>query len=81
MKLLQKSFDICKEARSNNVTVQCPVNTGTYAFEQAIALPDEIPREKFNVLVKGYTPEDDPLMCLTIDVDFMLGFPHPRQLW
>ncbi|KAH6917307.1 ML domain-containing protein [Coprinopsis sp. MPI-PUGE-AT-0042] len=80
VKLLQKTFDVCEEARTNNVTIQCPVDPGEYTITQTVALPKEIPRAKFNVLVQGYTPEDDPMLCIKLNVDFMISFPRPRQL-
>ena len=79
VKLLQKTFDVCEEARNNNVTVQCPVKPGTYNVEQTVALPKEIPRAKFVVMVNGYTAEDDEMLCLKLNVDFLPGFPRPRS--
>lgn len=35
---------------------------------------------KFNVFVNGYTDEDDPMLCIKLDVDFRVPFPRPRQL-
>ncbi|QRV97507.1 hypothetical protein RhiJN_25526 [Ceratobasidium sp. AG-Ba] len=75
IKLLKKTFDLCEEARSANVTVQCPVNPGDYTVTQTVTLPKEIPRAKFAVEVQGFTPDDDYLMCLNIKADFML-LPH-----
>ncbi|EAU93053.1 vacuole protein [Coprinopsis cinerea okayama7 len=81
IKLLDKTFDVCKEARDNNVTVQCPVEPGVYEIEQTVALPREVPRAKFHVNIEGYSPDDDPLLCLKLMVDFMIPFPRPRKLW
>lgn len=68
--LLKKTFDVCEEARNNNASIQCPVVPGKYTLEEVIALPKEIPRVKFNVGVKGYAHDDEPMMCLSIDADF-----------
>ncbi|KAL5639544.1 hypothetical protein ACGC1H_006240 [Rhizoctonia solani] len=74
VKLLHKQFDICEEARNNNVTVQCPVKPGEYEIVQTVQLPRETPRAKFVVDVKGFTSEealDTDLACLQLKVDFI----------
>ncbi|KAH7911964.1 ML domain-containing protein [Hygrophoropsis aurantiaca] len=76
IKLLQRRFDVCEEARSANASVQCPVTKGEYTVEHTVALPKEIPRAKFTVGVRGYTADDDDLVCLDLKVDFM-----PKLLW
>jgi len=78
IKLLSKRFDVCEEARSANVSIQCPVEEGKYTVSQTVALPKEIPRAKFVVQVRGYTADDDDMACLDLTVDFMKGFP---RLW
>ncbi|KAG8743743.1 Phosphatidylglycerol/phosphatidylinositol transfer protein [Ceratobasidium sp. 428] len=77
IKLLQKEFDICEEARNANATIQCPIAAGEHKVVQTVALPKEIPRAKFNVLAKGYTVDDEDLMCMKINIDFILG----HNLW
>ncbi|KAF8140185.1 ML domain-containing protein [Boletus edulis] len=76
IKLLTKQFDVCEEARSANATVQCPVQEGDYEVSQTVALPGEIPRAKFNINVKGYTKDDDDLLCLNLMVNF-----GPFNVW
>ncbi|KAK1925564.1 ML domain-containing protein [Papiliotrema laurentii] len=71
IKLLQKTFDICEEARNANATVQCPVDPGTYSVSQTVELPKEIPKAKFSVAVRGYTVDEDDLLCLDLFVDFV----------
>jgi len=71
IKLLKKQFDLCEEARNANTTVQCPVEEGSYEVTQTVALPKEIPKAKFVVEVRGYTVEDEPMLCLDLHVDFM----------
>ncbi|KAF8974000.1 ML domain-containing protein [Flammula alnicola] len=79
VKLLQKTFDVCEEARNANASVQCPVEKGSYIVEQTVALPKEIPKAKFSVDVKGYTVEDIDLLCLKLKINFLKS-PFPR-LW
>ncbi|KAG8683322.1 Phosphatidylglycerol/phosphatidylinositol transfer protein [Ceratobasidium sp. 395] len=77
IKLLHKQFDVCEEARNNNVTVQCPVEPGEYVVMQTVTLPKETPKAKFAIDIKGFTSEEalDPdLVCLQLRVDF-LGRP------
>ncbi|KAG6845773.1 Phosphatidylglycerol/phosphatidylinositol transfer protein [Tephrocybe sp. NHM501043] len=77
IKLLQKQFDVCDEARKAKASVQCPVETGNYIVEHTVALPREIPRAKFTVNVQGYTADDDDMLCLDLHVDFIKNpFPH-----
>ncbi|KAG6888687.1 Phosphatidylglycerol/phosphatidylinositol transfer protein [Termitomyces sp. Mi166 len=80
VKLLQKTFDVCEEARKANATIQCPVQPGMYTVEQTVALPREIPRAKFKVDVQGYTANDDDMLCLNLLVDFLPN-PFPRLSW
>ncbi|KAG6884747.1 hypothetical protein C0993_008537 [Termitomyces sp. T159_Od127] len=80
VKLLDKRFDVCEEARKANATIQCPVEPGTYTVEQTVALPWEIPRAKFKVEIQGYTVEEDAMLCLNLFVDFMKK-PFPRLSW
>ncbi|KAJ2931203.1 hypothetical protein H1R20_g5932, partial [Candolleomyces eurysporus] len=81
VKILEKTFDVCEEARNANATVQCPVEVGPYLVEQTVALPKEIPRAKFKVNVNGYTEEDEEMLCLNLEIDFMKN-PFPgRKLW
>jgi len=74
IKLLQKEFDLCEEARNANVSVTCPVEKGEYEVVQTVTLPREIPRAKFNVAVRAYTVEDDDLFCVDLSVNFMKKF-------
>ncbi|ETW87295.1 hypothetical protein HETIRDRAFT_243667, partial [Heterobasidion irregulare TC 32-1] len=71
IKLLHKQFDVCEEARNANASVRCPVEKGYYEVEQTVTLPKEIPQAKFTVNVRGYTVDDDDLLCLDLVVDFM----------
>ncbi|KAI0067734.1 hypothetical protein BV25DRAFT_1876416 [Artomyces pyxidatus] len=71
IKLLQKQFDLCEEARKADTTVQCPVEEGSYTVVQTVELPKEIPQAKFAVSVRAYTKDDDDLFCVDLKVDFM----------
>ncbi|KAF8216127.1 ML domain-containing protein [Mycena galopus ATCC 62051] len=71
IKLLQKKFDICQEARNANATVSCPVEPGPYEVVQTVALPKEIPKAKFMVLVRGLTVAEEDMLCLDLKIDFM----------
>ncbi|KAK7058893.1 Phosphatidylglycerol/phosphatidylinositol transfer protein [Paramarasmius palmivorus] len=75
IKLLSKEFDVCDEARNAEAEVQCPVEEGSYEVTQTVALPKEIPKAKFKVEVRGYTKDDDDMVCLNLVVDFMKKFP------
>ncbi|PAV22666.1 Phosphatidylglycerol phosphatidylinositol transfer [Pyrrhoderma noxium] len=76
VKLLEKRFDLCDEAEKAGTEVQCPVEEGEYVVEQTVALPKEIPRAKFIVQVRGYTRDDENLVCTDLSVDFRPKFPH-----
>ncbi|THH04893.1 hypothetical protein EW145_g5194 [Phellinidium pouzarii] len=76
VKLLQKRFDMCEEARNAETDVQCPVDEDEYVVEQTVTLPKEIPRAKFVVQVRGYTADDENLACVDLSVDFRPKFPH-----
>jgi len=71
VKILTKTFYVCEEARNANATVQCPVQKGKYTVEQTVALPKEIPKAKFTVDVRGYTVDDEDMLCLQLKIDFL----------
>ncbi|KAG8790361.1 Phosphatidylglycerol/phosphatidylinositol transfer protein [Ceratobasidium sp. 428] len=74
IKLLHKQFDICEEARNNNVTVQCPVEPDEYEVIQTVNLPKETPKAKFTIDVQAFATEESKepdLASLRIMVDFM----------
>ncbi|KAI7899971.1 ML domain-containing protein [Cokeromyces recurvatus] len=79
IRLLHKSFDICKELEDNKdkVELQCPIQDGYLTVTQKITLPKEIPRGKFSVLINAYTSNDEDLACLRISIDFR----RRRKLW
>ncbi|KAG9314429.1 hypothetical protein JVU11DRAFT_5226 [Chiua virens] len=95
IKLLSKRFDVCDEARNANTTIQCPVEPGTYNVSHTVALPREIPQglphkhtsysplnltvAKFTINVRGYTVDEDDMLCLDLKVDFM-KFPFFAKL-
>ncbi|KAG1757488.1 ML domain-containing protein [Suillus lakei] len=80
IKLLTRTFDVCDEARNANATIQCPVEEGDYTVVQTVALPKEIPQAKFTVGVKGYTVDDEDMLCLDLQVNFMKN-PFLRLGW
>jgi len=71
IKLLHKTFDVCEEARKSDADIQCPVEKGEYDVSQTVALPKEIPPAKFVVEVKGYTVDDEDMVCVNLKVDFL----------
>ncbi|KAJ7487697.1 ML domain-containing protein [Mycena galericulata] len=71
IKLLQKQFDVCEEARNANTTISCPVQPGPYEIVQTVALPKEVPKAKFVVLVRGLTVAEQDMLCLDLKIDFM----------
>ncbi|KAI9572896.1 ML domain-containing protein [Boletus coccyginus] len=79
IKLLTKQFDVCAEARAANVSIQCPIEEGDYVVSHTVPLPREIPQAKFSVSVRGYTKEEDDMLCLDLHVNFM-KFPFP-SVW
>ncbi|THH28062.1 hypothetical protein EUX98_g6124 [Antrodiella citrinella] len=70
IKILQKEFDLCEEARSANASIQCPVTAGEHEITHTVKLPKEIPPAPFNVHIDGYTIDDEDLLCLDLTIDF-----------
>jgi len=77
IKLLQKTFDLCEEARNANATVSCPVEPGPYTIVQSVELPKEVPKLKYVINVRGYTKDEDDMACVDLTVQFRPFF----QLW
>jgi len=74
IKLLQKEFDVCEEARNANATVQCPVEEGSYTVTHTVALPKQIPPTAFNVHIEVYDKDDEELSCLDLSINFRKQF-------
>ncbi|KAH7106984.1 ML domain-containing protein [Auriculariales sp. MPI-PUGE-AT-0066] len=89
IKLLQKRFDVCEEASNSNATIQCPVDPDTYTIVQTVELPKEIPPAKFSVAVRGFTAEEEDMLCINLKINFLpqkgiwpfspLTSPSPEQ--
>ncbi|KAF7341160.1 ML domain-containing protein [Mycena venus] len=77
IKLLERKFDLCEEARNANASVTCPVEPGSYSIVQTVALPKEVPKLKYIIDVKGYTKDEDDMVCVELTVQFRPFF----QLW
>ncbi|GJE87589.1 phosphatidylglycerol/phosphatidylinositol transfer protein [Phanerochaete sordida] len=70
IKILQKEFDLCEEARNAHANISCPVEKGEHTVEHTVTLPKEIPPAPFKVHIDGWTVEDEPLVCVDIAIDF-----------
>ncbi|KAI0035671.1 ML domain-containing protein [Vararia minispora EC-137] len=70
IRILNRTFDICDEARRANASIQCPVLPGYYEIEQTVALPRGIPPSKFKASIRGYSVLDEDLLCGVATVDF-----------
>ncbi|KZT52867.1 hypothetical protein CALCODRAFT_501777 [Calocera cornea HHB12733] len=68
--ILKKKFDLCEEAVNNNFTVQCPIEEGFYEITQVVDLPQEIPKFKYGIAIRGFTADEDDMTCLDITIDF-----------
>ncbi|KAJ7103431.1 ML domain-containing protein [Mycena belliarum] len=67
IKLVQKTFDVCEEARNANAPFTCPVQPGPYTVVHTVALPREIPKAKFLIQVRGLGDS----LCLDLRINFM----------
>ncbi|KAJ7635276.1 ML domain-containing protein [Roridomyces roridus] len=70
IKLPQKRFDLCEEARKANATISCPVEPGVYQVVQSVDLPKEVPKAKYTINVDTYTVAEHPMACLEFTVQF-----------
>ncbi|KAJ7189449.1 ML domain-containing protein [Mycena pura] len=70
IKLLEKTFDLCDEARKANATVSCPVQPGVHTVVQTVQLPKEVPKLKYVINVRGYTKDEVPMVCVDLAVQF-----------
>ncbi|KAI8981291.1 ML domain-containing protein [Trametes punicea] len=70
IKILQKEFDVCEEALKANASIQCPVKKGPHKVVQTVTLPKEIPPAQFKVNIRGYTEDDEDMVCLDLMMDF-----------
>ena len=53
---MQKTFDICYEAKQADADVQCPVEPGDYLVKHTVKLPKEIPpgkRQTISAMLSG----------------------------
>ncbi|RUP49163.1 ML domain-containing protein [Jimgerdemannia flammicorona] len=66
IKLLQKSFDLCEQAKQVNKT--CPIEEGEFTLVHTVDLPKDIPPGKYTVLAKartGVEGDDRQITCIT----------------
>ncbi|KAJ7136754.1 ML domain-containing protein [Mycena epipterygia] len=77
IKLLEQTFDLCEEAQKANATISCPVEPGVYSIVQTVELPKEVPKLKYVIAVRGYTQDEDPMVCVDLTVQFRPFF----QFW
>ncbi|KAI0931979.1 Phosphatidylglycerol/phosphatidylinositol transfer protein, variant 3 [Taiwanofungus camphoratus] len=56
IKLLQREFDVCAEARNANASLQCPVEEGRHEVTHTVTLPKEIPAGMFLSEAGHYSP-------------------------
>ncbi|KAJ6474984.1 MD-2-related lipid-recognition domain-containing protein, partial [Mycena sanguinolenta] len=70
IKLLQRTFDICEEARNANASITCPVVPGPYSIVQTVQLPKEVPKVKYAVSVRGYTKDQAHMACVDLTVQW-----------
>ncbi|KAJ3559763.1 hypothetical protein NM688_g134 [Phlebia brevispora] len=80
IKILQKEFDLCEEARNAHADISCPVEKGTHKVVHTVTLPKEIPKAPFVVNVRGYTDLDDDMVCLDLNIDFR-DTPTRKLFW
>ncbi|GAA5960646.1 hypothetical protein JCM8115_001781 [Rhodotorula mucilaginosa] len=77
IKLLTKRFDLCDELANINSSLACPIDPGVYSFTHTVALPNEIPRAKFQVNARVVTPVvEEEVGCLDLWINFLV----PDQL-
>ncbi|KAG0659808.1 Phosphatidylglycerol/phosphatidylinositol transfer protein [Rhodotorula mucilaginosa] len=70
IKLLTKRANI-------NSSLACPIDPGVYSFTHTVALPNEIPRAKFQVNARVVTPVvEEEVGCLDLWINFLV----PDQL-
>ncbi|EIN04960.1 hypothetical protein PUNSTDRAFT_116237 [Punctularia strigosozonata HHB-11173 SS5] len=70
LRVLQKRYDLCEEARNANASIQCPIDEGRHIVNQTVTLPKEIPNALYRINVRGYTMNDEDMVCIDLDVDF-----------
>lgn len=87
---------MCHEARQLNAAVSCPVDPGTYTIVQTVTLPKEIPTgkhrvahatnliqhpAKFGVRVRGFTADNEDMMCLGMSPDVSIVSSRPNIIF
>ncbi|KAJ6624170.1 ML domain-containing protein [Mycena sp. CBHHK59/15] len=70
IKLLERTFDLCDEARNANTSISCPVAPGPYTISQTVELPKEVPKLKYVITVRAFTVDEDPMVCVDLKVQF-----------
>ncbi|KAB8069866.1 ML domain-containing protein [Aspergillus leporis] len=70
VKILTKTFDVCKTLSDYNSTIQCPVKPGTFEVSHTADLPRELPLARFDIDALGFTNTDEDMLCLKIIADF-----------
>ncbi|KAI0087165.1 ML domain-containing protein [Irpex rosettiformis] len=66
----KQTIDLCKEGKSKDATVSCPIPQGDRSLIQTITLPKSIPPTSYNALVKGYSSDHSLLFCINATASF-----------
>ncbi|MER7758002.1 ML domain-containing protein [Kitasatospora sp. NPDC097643] len=79
IKLLTKRYDLFTQLRgAGDLKLTCetsdgksPIPKGDTTLTLTMDFPKEIPRAKFNLTVQGYTADEDDLLSLKAQVNFL----------
>lgn len=67
--LSKKQFDFCEEAADSQQAIQCPISKGTYELDLTYNIPSSTPPASYNAQLRGYTVDDQELLCLDLALD------------
>ena len=66
MKILDKTYDLCKELQNNNSPVQCPILSGNKDINYNMILPKNIPNGMYDIQFKINDQDKNQVICAKI---------------
>jgi len=68
IRLINTKADLCEQV--HNVDMSCPIKEGKTTVQKDVAIPGQVPSGKYAVVADVYNKNDQPIVCLTANVEF-----------
>jgi len=71
IRLVNTQADLCEQVQ--NVDMSCPLKEGETRVRKDVAIPAQVPPGKYGVVADVFNSKDEPIICLTAQIEFPRG--------